>query len=216
MIPPTPRIRPVPLPDVSSPHSSRSSEHENSCYDTAPIPIVITGVSGLPSPTTPGIHLHEILRPSSPQCIYYDLGSPPTTVIFYDKQFTPFTLTRLATSPPLTYLRIMLPTTPPLPVMVYNLRGVTIFDVLNAVYHSLHAPARSSVWEELDYLDLVTPPSTPLRPHSFDAPRPHQPSGDSSAPEARRKIDHLRGRTSFVGLVPGPGGPESWCLYTAD
>jgi Family of unknown function (DUF6699) len=121
-------------------------------------------------------------------------------------------LSMAATNPPLTYLRIMLPTTPPLPVMVYNVRSVTVFDVLNAVYHRLHAPDSSSVWEDIDYLNLRTLPPIPVRTRSFDIPRPLR---GSSILESRRKIEHLHGRTSFVGLMPGPDGSNSWNLHTA-
>ncbi|KAF8492937.1 hypothetical protein JB92DRAFT_3000811 [Gautieria morchelliformis] len=198
MTPPTPRPRTVPLPEISL------------YYSPGPW---TNAVGNLPSPTTPTIQLHEMLRPSSPRHVYYDLDSPPTSVIFPDEQYTSFMLSMAATNPPLTYLRIMLPTTPPLPVMVYNMRSVTVFDVLNAIYRRLHAPDSSSVWEEIDYLNLRTRPPIPMRATSFDIPRTFR---SSSIPEARRKIEHLHGRTSFVGLMPGPDGSNSWNLHTTE
>lgn len=196
---------------------------------------------GLPSPATPGIQLHELLRPASTPQFYYDLSTPPTSAILHDSRFThtplPRTFAAAATHPPLTYLRItiMLPvpgglTVSPLtfPIMVHNLRGVTVFDVLSAVYRALRAPVlvRESsgcvLWEEADYLNLMTPPPTPipLRAHSFQGPwSVHQHlegAEEVPVPVARRKIDYLRGRTSFVGLVPGPEGWESWILRTTD
>jgi Family of unknown function (DUF6699) len=114
------------------------------------------------------------------------------------------------------------------PIMVHNLRGVTVFDVLSAVYRALRAPVpvmeryKSVLWEEVDYLNLITPPSTPTpqRAQSFERSWSiYPPSGGTEevlAPVARRKIEYLRGRTSFGGLVPGPDGWESWILLTTD
>ncbi|KAF8573616.1 hypothetical protein K439DRAFT_947156 [Ramaria rubella] len=196
MLPPTPRLRPVPLPPL--PLHPPSWSYPGS----------------LPSPVSPGIQLHDILRPSSPPRLYYDLDRPPSTIIF-DGRYTQFTLAMPATTPLVTSFRIILPTSPPLPVVVHNLRGVTVFDVLNILYHSLHAPVSPgpSVWDELDFPQLISQRPLPFRARSYELSHaPRSPVGTVG----RRKIEYLHGRTMFAGLELGSRDPDiTWDLHTS-
>ncbi|KAF8515483.1 hypothetical protein BU17DRAFT_51591 [Hysterangium stoloniferum] len=103
----------------------------------------------------------------------------------------------------------MLPTTPPLPVVVCNSAGVTVSDIFNALYNTLNSPITPSIWDDLNLPLIVTSsPATTVRSHSYE----EHPSDTWPKLKAERKIDLLEGRTVFEGLEIGKLG--TWELAT--
>lgn len=168
---------------------------------------------GLLSPTSPTVKLHWLLEPprSQQQPFHYDISKPPCSLLFLIPNTQhPSVLLEVATQPPLTRLQVELPTRKLPPVIVVNPDGVTVMDILKALYSALHAPTHRSSTVDFEHFQ---PGSQPYRRLSRSYEDHFAMTGGK--PEARRNINDLKGRTTFVGLEPSREAQQTWILKTS-
>lgn len=224
--PHTPRIKPVPLPILPF-IPERACKYSSVWW---PLPCQWTYVldqtdrDGQLTPLTPhplAQQIHESLQPTpdgAPSFFYYDLKDPPSKIIFGDKHYTTAILKMPATTSPLKQLRILLPTPTSISVIVSSSPFVSVIDVLEAIYSSLHAPISPSVGDDLDLPSETSLSSArtllPPRGNSYD----YHPFKILLPDSPRRKIDYLKDRTTFAGLTLCNAregfGPVTWKLHT--
>jgi hypothetical protein len=163
------------------------------------------------SPASPAFQMHEILQPpstNSTRPIYYNMARPPSSLIFPDlMSCTLSTLDEFATIPALQRLHIETPTARQncyLAVPIFNPRGITVLDVLVALYDAFHRPV---VYYMAD--DIRLPSASTLarrhRPRSRSTDHWYgvgtaMPTSTGSELEPQRQVSQLGSCTTFAGL----------------
>lgn len=261
--PHTPRIRPIPLPPLPSaperqyidgqltpltPHPNILFQAQQQIHEILR-PKSSTDITTETDPESPSLSLSPSHGDEGLSPLYYDFKDPPSKIILGNTACTAgISLRRLksipATETSLKQLRIILPTTTPISVIVSNSPFVSILDILDAIHSTLHAPISSSIGDDLDLPNTVynTLPSgvdfpetnppvlpssliqapdilhVPLRGNSYDY-HPTDQSTSETESNCGRKIDYLKGRTTFAGLTrcnvaEEKFAPITWKLHT--
>ncbi|GJJ15171.1 hypothetical protein Clacol_009446 [Clathrus columnatus] len=210
--PHTPRIKTIPLPVFSSPPERQYRDGQ--LTPVTPHPLAQQHIQEILQPITNPEDLEE----EATSHLYYDFKDHPSRIVFKGKNCTATILLMPATTIPIKQLRILLPTTPPMSVIVTNSHFVSVMDILETIYFTLHAPVSPSIGDDLDLplesnSSLLMAPSLPPRGNSYA----YHPIDKFISEAPRRKIDYLGGRTVFGGLTrcsAGEFGPITWKLHT--
>lgn len=148
----------------------------------------------------PDAHLHMLLLHARPSPLIYDVRNVPTTA---GRANAPGPLTHSeraqhATSPPRTFLRITCDLVP-WTIEITRPQGVTLGDVLDAVYADLHKRVRRSEWLiAQDGLQEKIVRAFAWRCYNSTAPRGFEEQ------QGPKRVDWLLKRTVFRGLSHGP------------
>ncbi|KAF8724432.1 hypothetical protein AX14_008826 [Amanita brunnescens Koide BX004] len=164
------------------------------------------------------IRLHYLLRYHLEQNqrapIHWDMHNPPTSARYHFPRMLPIAalssedLEMPATEPSVISLRIICDVySYDSPIVARNFSGVTVHDVLFAIYKTLQIQINPTEWSDF------RPKQQGRIKHVFEGRRQRleDPSAASSA--SVKGIDTLLYHTLFGGLTPIPS-PEPTCVLT--
>ncbi|KAF8875520.1 hypothetical protein BD779DRAFT_211589 [Infundibulicybe gibba] len=161
---------------------------------SVPLPISSSNISYT------GSQLHPVLESDRTGRLYFNIMNSPDHIQF--KPNYPNNLRGLAHSPAVSRLTIAIPTFPRWTIEVANPAGVTLGDVLWAIYNKFQQPVDQSAY------GMLSPEQQQVATQTFHARLAHQ-DGHS---QGLRRFDCVGKKLYFVGLRSSSDGSPIWNL----
>ncbi|KAJ7635365.1 hypothetical protein FB45DRAFT_911345 [Roridomyces roridus] len=149
----------------------------------------------------------------SKSMLKYDVSKHPSTLSARRVGLTSAALQESAVFPPQPYLSLITPRLRwAIGVPASNGSYVTVFDVLNGIYHALRVNATQAEFNALGSSKLMR------RATAEYERRYERLEGRRGYSEEKRgglkRVDFLMGYTSLLGISPTKGAPDIWQLHT--
>ncbi|THH06420.1 hypothetical protein EW146_g9613 [Bondarzewia mesenterica] len=200
--PPSAGLLPSPASSAGSPgtlHSTYSSVPSTPGAPymySVPLPSV-PGQYGLPTPPTSPHHYpsralldrHLMYDPSAP--LNFNVVNPPTQGLM---------MLRQAASQPSVPKLVLMVQGLSWSFEVSNPYGLSVSDVLSAIYHNLHYPTNGQDYEQ-------------NRHAQSSAGRAFQRRATAAPNDGLRRVDFLGSRTRFAGLSKASDGTDRWTVH---
>jgi len=167
--------------------------------------------------TTPDFYLHQLLRyyqpdvaPGHCSAILWDLRESPESarrVVHLDETISAAQLSQHATGPPIVILHITCDLFPDWPIEVRRLEGITVQDILDAIYTMLQQQIRRREWDAFSDKHRARVEAV------FDDRCKSAVDRDECRSRGVLRVDCLLHHTLFAGLSISPD-LECACILT--